>query len=90
MVVPFLVRPVDDRTARVPAPLGRVHLDHRDVTTVSVCCAPLFCIETCKWRVGWSSQLGSSFHDELNYDFGVFYPKDRRAGAQYDDAAARR
>jgi len=57
-----------------------VHLAHRDVTFIAVSRAPLAEIERFRRRMGWKFQWVSSFGTDFNYDFGVSFTPDERAG----------
>jgi len=54
-----------------------VHLEHHDVTWVSVARAPLDEIEAYKERMGWHFKWVSSFGSDFNYDFGVSFTADQ-------------
>ena len=54
-----------------------IHLDHRDVTLVTVSRAPLAKLEAFKKRMGWSFKWVSSFGSDFNWDYDVsFKPED--------------
>lgn len=54
-----------------------VHLNHRDVTMVTVSRAPLSKLEAFKNRMGWSFKWVSSFGSDFNWDYHVsFSPED--------------
>src|ERR1700733_15064730 len=55
------------------------HLEHHDVSFVSVSRAPLEEIEAFKQRMGWRFQWVSSAANEFNYDFHVSASKDEIA-----------
>jgi predicted dithiol-disulfide oxidoreductase (DUF899 family) len=62
-----------------------VHLNHRDVTMVCASRAPLDRLEAFKQRIGWTFQWVSSLRNDLNYDYGVSFPEERRAaGAKHN------
>ena len=53
------------------------HLNHHDVTLVSVARAPLAKIEAYKQRMGWKFPWVSSFGNDFNFDYHVsFTPED--------------
>ena len=53
------------------------HLNHHDVTLVSVARAPLAKIEAYKKRMGWNFPWVSSFGSDFNFDYHVsFTPED--------------
>ena len=56
-----------------------VHLEHHDVTWVSIARAPLDEIEAYKRRMGWRFKWVSSFGSDFNYDFDVSFTKDEVA-----------
>lgn len=59
-----------------------VHLNHHDVTLVSVARAPLDKIEAYKRRMGWKFPFVSSFGSDFNFDFNVsFTPEELASGA---------
>lgn len=59
-----------------------VHLNHHDVTLVSVARAPLEKIEAYKRRMGWKFPFVSSFGSDFNFDFHVsFTPEELASGA---------
>jgi predicted dithiol-disulfide oxidoreductase (DUF899 family) len=54
-----------------------IHLEHRDVTMVTVSRAPLLKIEAFKKRMGWSFKWISSWGSDFNWDYHVsFKPED--------------
>ena len=54
-----------------------IHLNHRDVTMVTVSRAPLPKIEAFKKRMGWSFKWVSSWGSDFNWDYHVsFKPED--------------
>jgi predicted dithiol-disulfide oxidoreductase (DUF899 family) len=53
-----------------------VHLQHHDVSLVTVSRAPLAEIEAFKKRMGWRFPWLSSFGSEFNYDFHVSFKKE--------------
>jgi len=54
-----------------------IHLEHRDVTMVTVSRAPLAKLEAFKKRMGWSFKWVSSFGSDFNWDYDVsFKPED--------------
>ena len=52
---------------------ARVHLEHHDVSFVSVSRAPIEKIEAYRKRMGWTFKWVSSYHSDFNYDFGVSF-----------------
>ncbi len=56
-----------------------VHLDHHDVSLVTVSRAPLSKIEAYKKRMGWRFKWVSSYCNEFNYDYHVSFTKDEIA-----------
>ena len=58
------------------------HLEHHDVSFVSVSRAPLEEIEAFKKRMGWKFPWVSSFGNDFNYDFHVSYAPEQMAGGQ--------
>jgi predicted dithiol-disulfide oxidoreductase (DUF899 family) len=59
---------------------GIVHLNHRDVTMVFVSRAPLQKLTGYKERMGWDVRWVSSHGSDFNFDFGVSFTDDQRAG----------
>jgi predicted dithiol-disulfide oxidoreductase (DUF899 family) len=61
-----------------------IHLNHRDVSFVVVCRAPLAKIEPFKKRMGWSFKWVSSLATDFNYDYQAsFTPEETRSGAVF-------
>ena len=61
-----------------------VHLQHRDVTLVTISHAPLADIERFRSRMGWQFNWVSSHGSDFNYDFHVsFTPEERAKGDVY-------
>jgi predicted dithiol-disulfide oxidoreductase (DUF899 family) len=52
---------------------ARVHLEHHDVSFVSISRAPLEKIEAYRQRMGWTFKWVSSHHSDFNYDYGVSF-----------------
>lgn len=52
---------------------ARVHLEHHDVSLVSVSRAPIEKIEAYQKRMGWTFKWVSSYHSDFNYDYGVSF-----------------
>jgi predicted dithiol-disulfide oxidoreductase (DUF899 family) len=50
-----------------------IHLEHRDVTMVTVSKAPIDKLEAFRKRIGWSFKWVSSFNNNFNRDFGVSF-----------------
>lgn len=53
------------------------HIEHHDVSFVSVARAPLSEIEAFKKRMGWHFRWVSSFGSDFNYDFDVSFTPDQ-------------
>jgi predicted dithiol-disulfide oxidoreductase (DUF899 family) len=53
-----------------------IHLEHRDVTMVTVSKAPLDKLLAFRKRMGWSFKWVSSFDNSFNRDFHVSFTKD--------------
>jgi predicted dithiol-disulfide oxidoreductase (DUF899 family) len=61
-----------------------VHLNHRDVTMVTVSRAPLEKLEAFKKRMGWSFKWVSSFGNDFNWDYHVsFTPEEMQKRQMY-------
>src|SRR5262249_3184502 len=57
------------------------HLEHHDVSLVTISRAPLAEIEAFKQRMGWRFKWVSSYGNDFNYDYGVsFAQKDIASG----------
>ena len=52
---------------------ARVHLEHHDVSFVSVSRAPIEKIEAYRKRMGWTFKWVSSYQNDFNYDYGVSF-----------------
>jgi len=52
---------------------ARVHLEHHDVSFVSISRAPIEKIEAYRKRMGWTFKWLSSYHSDFNYDYGVSF-----------------
>ena len=62
-----------------------IHLNHRDVTMVSVSRAPLERLDAYKRRMGWEFDWVSSLGSDFNFDFGVsFTGEQRENGVHYN------
>jgi predicted dithiol-disulfide oxidoreductase (DUF899 family) len=60
---------------------ARMHLEHHDVSFVSVSRAPIQKIEAYRQRMGWTFKWVSSYHNDFNFDYGVsFTPEDKARG----------
>jgi predicted dithiol-disulfide oxidoreductase (DUF899 family) len=59
---------------------GVVHLNAKDVTMVFVSRAPLAKITAYKARMGWDVRWVSSHGSDFNFDYGVSFTDDQRAG----------
>ena len=53
-----------------------IHLEHRDVTLVTVSKAPIEKIEAFRKRMGWTFKWVSSFGNNFNRDFGVSFTEE--------------
>jgi predicted dithiol-disulfide oxidoreductase (DUF899 family) len=61
-----------------------VHLNHRDVTMVTISRAPLEKLDAYKKRMGWSFKWVSSFGNDFNRDYHVsFTPEEQEKGEVY-------
>jgi predicted dithiol-disulfide oxidoreductase (DUF899 family) len=60
------------------------HLNHHDVTLISVSRAPLPQIEAYKRRMGWHFPWVSSLGSDFNFDFRVSFSKDDLASGSVD------
>ncbi|WP_216841122.1 thioredoxin family protein [Acidobacterium sp. S8] len=58
------------------------HLEHHDVSFVSVSRAPIPEIEAFRKRMGWNFKWVSSFGSDFNYDFHVSYTPEQIASGQ--------
>jgi predicted dithiol-disulfide oxidoreductase (DUF899 family) len=52
---------------------ARVHLEHHDVSLVSVSRAPIEKIEAYRKRMGWTFVWVSSFNSDFNFDYNVSF-----------------
>lgn len=59
-----------------------VHLEHHDVSLVTISRAPLAEIEAFKKRMGWSFRWLSSYNSDFNYDYHVSFTKGEAATGQ--------
>ena len=60
------------------------HIEHHDVSFVSVARAPLAEIEAFKKRMGWHFRWASSYASDFNYDFNVsFTPEQMKSGKAF-------
>jgi len=50
-----------------------IHLEHRDVTMVTISRAPIEKLEAFRKRIGWTFKWVSSFGNDFNPDFGVSF-----------------
>lgn len=55
------------------------HLEHHDVSFVTISRAPLSEINTFRTRMGWNFRWLSSFGSDFNYDYRVSFTKDEAA-----------
>lgn len=55
-----------------------IHLQHRDTTLVTVSRAPLDKLLAFRERMGWTSKFVSSFKNDFNKDFGVYFTDEER------------
>src|ERR1700744_5346757 len=62
------------RSDHVDGALG--HLEHHDVSLVTIPRAPLAEIEAFKKRMGWRFQWLSSYDSDFNYDYHVSFTKE--------------
>jgi predicted dithiol-disulfide oxidoreductase (DUF899 family) len=53
-----------------------IHLNHRDISMVTVSRAPLDTLEAYKKRMGWSFKWVSSFGNDFNHDYHVSFSSD--------------
>jgi predicted dithiol-disulfide oxidoreductase (DUF899 family) len=60
------------------------HLEHHDVSFVTISRAPLGEIETFKQRMGWRFRWLSSYGSDFNYDYRVSFTKDEMASGKID------
>jgi predicted dithiol-disulfide oxidoreductase (DUF899 family) len=61
-----------------------IHLEHRDVTMVTVSRAPLHKLEAFKQRMGWNFKWVSSFESDFNRDYHVsFTPAEQESKKMY-------
>ena len=60
------------------------HLKHRDVTMIAISRAPLSKIDAYKKRMGWSFPWVSSFENDFNHDYGVFFTPEELDEAVYN------
>jgi predicted dithiol-disulfide oxidoreductase (DUF899 family) len=61
-----------------------IHLEHRDVSFVTVSRTPLAEIEAFKKRMGWNFRWVSSYANDFNYDYHVSYtPEEIATGKVY-------
>jgi predicted dithiol-disulfide oxidoreductase (DUF899 family) len=67
-----------------------VHLNHHDVTFLSVSRAPLARLDAYKRRMGWSFPWVSSSGSDFNLDFALFTEEERRTGTGFNFGSARR
>ncbi|MGH6904099.1 MAG: DUF899 domain-containing protein [Geminicoccaceae bacterium] len=61
-----------------------IHLNHRDVTFITVSRAPLAKLEAYKKRMGWSFPWVSSYGSDFNYDFHVSFTEEQLAAGKVD------
>src|SRR5262249_37526638 len=59
-----------------------VHLANRDVTLVAVSRAPLDKIQVFQKRMGWRFPWVSSFGNDFNHDYHVFFTKEEMASGK--------
>jgi len=60
------------------------HLEHHDVSLVTISRAPLAEIEAFKKRMGWRFQWLSSYGSDFNYDYQVTFTKEEVATGKVD------
>lgn len=58
------------------------HLEHHDVSFVSVSQAPFAKIEVFRKRMGWNFRWLSSYGSDFNYDFNVSFTPEQAAAGQ--------
>jgi predicted dithiol-disulfide oxidoreductase (DUF899 family) len=61
-----------------------LHLEHHDVSLVTISRAPLAEIEAFKERMGWRFRWVSSYHNEFNYDYRVSFTNEEIATGKVD------
>jgi predicted dithiol-disulfide oxidoreductase (DUF899 family) len=61
-----------------------VHLEHHDVSLVTISRAPLDEIEAFKQRMGWRFRWLSSYGNDFNYDYRVSATKEEIAAGRFD------
>ena len=63
-----------------------VHLEHRDVTMVTVSRAPLGQLDAYKRRMGWNFKWVSSFETDFNSDYNVTFTEEelKNGGSYYN------
>ncbi len=59
------------------------HLEHHDVSLVTISRAPLAEIEAFKKRMGWRFPWFSSYGNDFNYDYHVSFSKEEATGKVY-------
>jgi predicted dithiol-disulfide oxidoreductase (DUF899 family) len=59
-----------------------VHLNQRDVTMVTVSCAPLSKLDAFKKRMGWTFKWVSSYGNDFNWDYHVSFKAEDLAKKQ--------
>jgi predicted dithiol-disulfide oxidoreductase (DUF899 family) len=61
---------------------ARTHLEHHDVSLVTISRAPLPEIQAFKERMGWRFKWLSSYSSDFNYDYGVSFTKEEVASGK--------
>jgi predicted dithiol-disulfide oxidoreductase (DUF899 family) len=61
-----------------------VHLEHHDVSLVTISRAPLAEIEAFKKRMGWQFKWVSSYQSDFNYDYGVSFTEKEIASGKVE------
>jgi predicted dithiol-disulfide oxidoreductase (DUF899 family) len=56
---------------------GVIHLNHRDVTFLSISRAPLEQLQAYKRRMGWGFPWVSSYESDFNFDFGFAFTEEQ-------------
>src|SRR5215831_6745626 len=66
------------------------HLEHHDVSFVTISRAPLAEIEAFRQRMGWRFKWVSSYRSDFNYDYGVSFTEEQIATGKVDHNYASR
>jgi predicted dithiol-disulfide oxidoreductase (DUF899 family) len=64
----------------------QIHLANHDVMLMAISRAPLAKLQAYKKRMGWTFPWASSFGDDFNFDFSVYFTEDqqRAGGIEYN------